>query len=161
MHFVTTLSYIEDNNHVLMLLRNKKKNDPNQGKWIGVGGKVEPNETIEQSMMREIKEETGFDVVEYQYRGLVHFLSDRHASEDMHLFVVSKFFGKLQTCDEGTLAWIRYDELGRLPMWQGDQIFIQLIRSNHPFFHLTLRYEGYTLIEALLDDVSLDISHLK
>ena len=34
----TTLCYIEKNNKILLLHRNKKKNDLNENKWIGVGG---------------------------------------------------------------------------------------------------------------------------
>lgn len=161
MHYNTTLCYIEHNHHVLMMLRNKKKNDPNAGKWIGVGGKLENDESIHNGMIREVKEETGYDVLEYQYRGIVDFFSDIYASETMHLFVVTKFSGSLKSCDEGSLAWISYDELSSLPMWQGDQIFIELIRNPSPFFHLTLRYEEAKLIEAKLDGRLLDISQLK
>ena len=53
---ITSLCYIEKGNTVLMLYRNKKKNDVNQGKWIGVGGKLETGETPETCMLREVKE---------------------------------------------------------------------------------------------------------
>ena len=38
---MTTLCYIEQDGKYLMLYRNKKKNDINEGKWIGVGGHLE------------------------------------------------------------------------------------------------------------------------
>ena len=60
---ITSLCYIEKGNTVLMLYRNKKKNDVNQGKWIGVGGKLETGETPETCMLREVKEETGLRLV--------------------------------------------------------------------------------------------------
>ena len=41
----STLVYLIQNDYWLMLLRNKKTNDINQNKWIGVGGKKEKNET--------------------------------------------------------------------------------------------------------------------
>ena len=44
---VSTLCYIEDNGKYLMLLRNKKQKDVNKGKWIGVGGRIEPGESPE------------------------------------------------------------------------------------------------------------------
>ena len=43
----TTMCYIQQGDNYLMLYRNKKENDPNQGKWIGVGGKLLPGETPE------------------------------------------------------------------------------------------------------------------
>lgn len=50
MHYITTLCYIEKENDVLLMFRNKKKNDPNKGKWIRIGGKVEPHETLIDAM---------------------------------------------------------------------------------------------------------------
>ena len=55
----TVQIYLEKDNQYLMLYRNKKKNDMNQGKWLGVGGHVEEGETPFQAVVREVKEETG------------------------------------------------------------------------------------------------------
>ena len=55
----TTLCYIENEGKYLMLHRVKKKNDINEGKWIGVGGHVEYQESPEECLVREVKEETG------------------------------------------------------------------------------------------------------
>ncbi|MFD6442385.1 NUDIX domain-containing protein, partial [Peribacillus sp. NPDC060186] len=51
-----------------MLFRNK---DPNKHKWNGVGGKIEPGETVDESMKREIIEETGLKVKGLTFRGIV------------------------------------------------------------------------------------------
>ncbi|MDE7162441.1 MAG: NUDIX domain-containing protein, partial [Anaeroplasmataceae bacterium] len=61
----TTLCYIEDEGKYLMLYRNKKKQDVNQGKWIGVGGHKEDGETIEECLLREVYEETGLKLLSY------------------------------------------------------------------------------------------------
>ena len=53
---------------ILMLLRN---NEPNKHKWNGVGGKIEEGETINDSMAREIIEETGLKVNNLCFRGIV------------------------------------------------------------------------------------------
>ena len=57
----TTLCYIENDDKFLMLHRVKKQDDMNEGKWIGVGGHVESQETPEECLVREVKEETGLD----------------------------------------------------------------------------------------------------
>ena len=85
--FNTTLCYIEQDGKYLMLYRNKKKNDINEGKWIGIGGKFEKNETPEQCLLREVYEETGLKLTSYRYRGLIHFifvinLSSNNRSDD-------------------------------------------------------------------------------
>ena len=57
----TTLCYLEQNGCYLMLHRIKKKNDVNHDKWIGVGGHFEADESPEECVLREVKEETGLD----------------------------------------------------------------------------------------------------
>ena len=59
---ITTLCYIENNGKYLMLHRVKKHNDINEGKWIGVGGHAEGQESPEECLLCEVKEETGLDV---------------------------------------------------------------------------------------------------
>ena len=60
--FNCTLCYLEnDKNEYLMLHRVKKKNDVNRDKWIGVGGKFERDESPEECLLREVREETGLD----------------------------------------------------------------------------------------------------
>ena len=58
----TTMIYLKKDDCYLLLYRNKKKNDINEGKWIGVGGRKEPGESIDECAIRETKEETGLDV---------------------------------------------------------------------------------------------------
>ena len=63
----TTLCYIENDNKILMLYRNKKENDPNEGKWVGIGGKFEENELPLECVKREVFEETGIKNVTFKY----------------------------------------------------------------------------------------------
>lgn len=147
----TTLCYIERGEQYLMLHRVKKKNDINQDKWVGVGGKFEDKESPEECLLREVKEETGLTLTSYQYRGLVTFVSDRWVTEYMHLFTADGYTGQLKSCDEGELEWVEKRRLLSLPIWEGDKIFLPLLDSEQPFFSLKLRYEGERLVAAALD----------
>ena len=91
----TTLCYIEHDGKYLMLNRNKKAKDLNEGKWIGVGGKVEPGETPEQCVRRETLEETGLVLGDIHFYGIVHFRSDIWEDEEMYLYGSSDFSGRL------------------------------------------------------------------
>ena len=135
----TVLAYIEKDNSFLMLLRNKKKHDINANKWIGVGGHLEKEETPEDALIREIKEETGLDVISYRKKGLIHFNYD-DISELMHLYVVNNFKGELIECDEGTLNWVKKSDLFSLELWEGDKIFLKKLLNNEPYFELELNY---------------------
>jgi len=151
----TTLCYLERNGKYLMLHRVKKKNDLNQDKWIGVGGKFEEGESPEDCARREILEETGLTVRELGYRGIVTFVSDRYPSEHMHLFLARGFSGEETVCDEGDLAWIAKEELQALNLWEGDKIFLRLLDTDCPFFSLKLQYEGDRLVLAVLNGEKL------
>ena len=147
----TTLCYITRGNDVLMLHRVKKKNDLNQDKWIGVGGKFEGEETPDECLLREAREETGLNLTSWRCRGVVTFLSDVWEGEYMYLFTADGFEGTLKECDEGDLQWVSREFLDALPKWEGDKIFLELLWKDAPFFLLKLRYEGETLAEAVLN----------
>ena len=152
----STLIYVERGDEYLMLHRTKKENDLNRDKWIGIGGKFEENESPEDCMLREAREETGLTLTSWRYRGIVTFLSDRWETAYMHLFTADGYSGTLRQCDEGDLAWIKKSELLKLKLWEGDKIFLRLLDSDEPFFSLKLKYEGDTLVLAVLNGKRLE-----
>lgn len=77
--------------------------------------------------------------------------------EYMHLYTASAYEGELIPCDEGELVWIKKDELEQLPIWEGDRIFLRLLRERDSFFSLKLRYWGDRLTEAVLDGKRLHL----
>ena len=102
---LTTLGYIEKEDSYLMMHRVSKKNDLNQGKWIGIGGKVEKGERTE-------------------------------------------FSGEIRDCSEGVLEWIAIEEIPSLPLWKGDLLFLEKMRTEPGCFEMRLDYEGDDLIYA-------------
>ncbi|MBQ8684526.1 MAG: 8-oxo-dGTP diphosphatase [Clostridia bacterium] len=154
----TTLCYIHnDKGQTLLLHRVKKENDLNRDKWIGVGGHFEDKESPEECVLREVLEETGLTLTAYRYRGIVTFVSDKWATEYMHLFTGHAYTGELKPCDEGTLEWVDDAIVPTLPTWAGDRIFLDLLAAEEPFFSLKLVYEGETLVQAALNGEPLDV----
>ena len=147
----STLCYVLRGDQVLMLHRVKKKNDINHDKWIGIGGKFEAGESPDECLLREAREETGLTLTDWKCRGVVTFLSDEAEGEFMYLFTADGFEGELTDCPEGDLQWVSRGFLNELPKWEGDQIFLDLLWQDAPFFLLKLRYEGEHLAEAILD----------
>lgn len=154
---LTTLCYLEKDGAYLMLHRNRKKEDVNAGKWIGVGGHFEPNESPEDCMKREIYEETGLTVTSWRFRGIVTFLTDGGICEYMHLFTCDAWQGEEIPCDEGDLEWVEKSRVPSLPLWEGDRIFLDLIARSSPFFSLKLSYHGDRLVSAELDGKPLAV----
>ena len=147
----STLCYIYKDDECLMLHRTKKENDQSHDKWLGIGGKFEDKESPEDCALREIKEETGLTVTDYRYRGIVTFVSDEWETEYMHLFTADGFTGNIIECDEGDLEWVKKKDVIKLPMWEGDRIFLDLIERDDPFFSLKLVYKGDRLMDAVLN----------
>lgn len=148
----TTLCYIEKNGSYLMIHRVKKQNDMNKDKWIGIGGKFEYGETPFDCARREVFEETGLTPTKMIYKGIVTFQSNQFGTEYMHLFKITSTAGNVnEVCDEGVLEWIRKEDVFKLPQWEGDKYFLELLDKDVPFFSLKLTYEGDKLTSNVLE----------
>ncbi|MBQ1870927.1 MAG: 8-oxo-dGTP diphosphatase, partial [Lachnospiraceae bacterium] len=136
----TTLCYIEKDNKYLMLHRVKKVNDLNHDKWVGIGGKFLENETPDECLLREVKEETGLTLTSYRLRGVITFLSDKWEGEYMYLYTATGYTGEMTECDEGNLEWVDIDKVCALPIWEGDKLFFEELRRDRGFFTMMLKY---------------------
>ena len=148
---MTTLCYIEKDGKYLMLHRTKKENDLNHDLWIGVGGKFEGEESPDECLVREVKEETGLTLTSYRFRGLLTFISDEWESEYICLYTADGFEGGMIECSEGDLEWVDKKDIKNLNLWEGDKIFFRRMMESDAFFSLKLRYEGRELVEAVMD----------
>ncbi len=155
---LSTLCYIEKDGCYLMLHRTAKEHDINKDKWIGVGGHFEADESPEECILREVREETGYTLTSYRFRGLVTFVSGNGITEYMSLFTADGFEGEPVPCDEGDLEWVEKSRIGELDLWEGDKIFLRLLAEEAPFFSLKLVYDGGDrLVAAALNGKELEL----
>ena len=135
-----------------MLYRNKKENDINEGKWIGLGGKLIPGESPEECLVREVREEVGVTLTRYTLRGLITFELINH--EPIYIFVYDGFEyeGEVQkTCDEGELKWIEDAEITSHPIWEGDVLLHEwLAHGLGKPFSAKFVYDGDILINKMV-----------
>lgn len=149
---LSTLCYIEKDNQYLMLHRTKKKNDINKDKWIGIGGKFEQNESPEECIIREVKEETGLHLKSYRLRCIVTYISTKWETEYMYVFTSDDFEGNIIECNEGDLQWVNKDEVTKLNTWEGDKIFIEKMQKDKNFFTVKFEYDGDKLLGYALKE---------
>ena len=154
---LSTLCYIEKEGRYLMLHRTVKKNDVNHDKWIGVGGHFEYGESPEECLLREVKEETGYTLTSWRYRGIVTFVYGEAVVEYMSQYTADGFKGDPIDCDEGELEWIDKSAVPSLELWEGDRIFFRLLDEGREFFSLKLVYDTEDVLRyAALDGVPLE-----
>lgn len=140
----STLVYLIKDDDYLMLLRNKKANDINQNKWIGVGGKKESNESFEECAIRETYEETGLSIQSIEQRGMIDFHYEDKESEKIYVYTTRNFTGVIHECNEGQLSWINKNRVLDLNLWEGDRIFLNyILNDKKDLFYLHLFYDKY------------------
>jgi 8-oxo-dGTP diphosphatase len=126
-----------------MIHRNKKEKDMHKGKWNGLGGKLNPGETPEECVIREVKEEAGLTISNPCLKGFLTFPAFSE-DEDWYAFVFisDEFTGELIDSPEGELAWIADDKLVELNLWEGDQIFLPWLNQMGFFSGKFVYQEG-------------------
>ncbi len=158
MERLSTLCYIEQDGKYLMLHRTVKKNDVNKDKWIGVGGHFEHGESPEECLLREVKEETGYTLTSWKYRGIVTFVYGEDTLEYMSLYTADGFTGNPIECDEGELEWVDKKDIPALELWEGDKIFFRLLDMGREFFSLKLVYDRQDVLRyAALDGAPMEL----
>ena len=146
---MATLGYIlsEDRQKTLLVHRNSRKDDPHFGKFNGLGGKMEAQESIHDCICREIKEEAGIICDQVVLRGTINWTGFGPAGEDWFGFIycIEKFSGTPYSKNkEGRLLWYELDKLLSLPMWEGDKYFLPLVFDDDPrIFHGYMPYENH------------------
>jgi len=141
--------YLQVNGKTLMLYRNKKENDINEGKHIGIGGRFEFGESPEECMIREVREEVGVIVTSFRYRGMVTFVVKDGDSEPIYIFffIADGFEGEIKACDEGELVWIETDRIEELNLWEGDRLLWKWLRADEGLFSGKFVYDGDILVD--------------
>lgn len=140
---IATLCYIQDNDKVLMIHRNKRPEDKFYGFWNGVGGKVAEGESPEECIIREVREETGLTISDPQLKGILTFPNNHQSGESWYVFVfvAREFSGKLAENYEGTLHWVPFDDIADLHIQDADKHFLPWLNKSG-VFSAKFNYEG-------------------
>ena len=144
---LATLCYVRSGGKTLMVHRIKKANDMHQGRWNGLGGKLEPGETPEECAVREIREESGLVARNLLLKGFLTFPGFSN-DEDWYafVFVVNDFEGELIDSPEGVLQWVDDEELTKLFLWEGDYLFLPWL-DQKGFFSAKFVYRENKLVD--------------
>lgn len=132
---ISTLCYIQDKDKYLMIHRNKRDNDLFKDFWNGIGGKLKINESPEEGVIREAKEETGLTISNPKLKGVITFPNNHDTEETWYVFVfiVTEFKGDLKENEEGTLKWVPIKEISKLNIQNADRHFLEWLHKDQIF----------------------------
>jgi len=117
------------------ILLEKRKYEPGKGRWSIPGGLVELGERVEQTVIREVKEETGLDVAEPKHIDIVdNVIRDENGNVKYH-FVILDYFVKLKggelkaSSDAEELKWVLLNEVEKYDLTKTFKAFFQRNRK--------------------------------
>jgi len=106
-----------------------------QGKWNAPGGKIEPEETILESVKREVREETNLIVKKLRKTGELEFVFRGHEQSNnyCHVFLCKDFIGEpIDNTGKGKLKWFKIKNLPWSSMWEDDQYWLpEVLRGKY------------------------------
>ncbi len=133
-----------------MIHRNKRQGDMHEGKWNGLGGKIEGKETPEQCVVREVFEESNLKIKDPKLKGIIYFPNNVDKGVGywvVFVFTASEFEGQLKKeHEEGDLEWVDSDKILDLNLWDGDHVFLPLLFKDK-FFTARIDYKDKKLVD--------------
>lgn len=128
---ILTLCFVHQPPKILLGM---KKRRFGAGMWNGFGGKVEDNETIEEAAKRELREESGLEVLDIFKRGIICFeFENDPVVLEVHIFYCNNYSGILMETEEMKPQWFSVDEIPYDDMWTDDKLWMPLLLNGKKF----------------------------
>ena len=125
------------------ILLEKRKNEPGKGKWSIPGGLVELGENVEQTVMREVEEETGLEVEKPEHIDVVDNIIRDESGRVKYHFVIIDYFMRLKggtlkaASDAEELKWVPLSDVEKYDLTKTFRAFFQ--RNRQKLEKLNLR----------------------
>lgn len=149
----TTLCLLKKEDSILLAM---KKRGFGVGKYNGVGGKIEKNETPEQTMIRETKEEINVIPVKYEKVGLIEFDEYYKGNKEnvvFHLYIAYEWEGEPSESEEMNPRWFNIDEIPYNDMFLDDKYWLPLILSGKKIKAYFNFDENWNLLSKKIEEV--------
>jgi len=149
-----TLCIVHQHPKILLAM---KKRGFGKDRWNGFGGKVKEEETIEQAMLRELKEEGGIVTKDHKKVAILDFEFPNHLDINeifqVHIFKASEIDGEPQETEEMRPEWFEIDKIPFDSMWADDIHWLPLFLADKIFKGRFVFDNNDQIIEHFLEEV--------
>lgn len=124
---LTNMCLVYDKNRILVVDRKKKD-------WPGLtlpGGHVEKRENLIESVIREVKEETGLTIRKPLLCGMEEFKTDKEDRYFMFFYKTDKYSGKIKSSKEGEVFWLDINDLHKYKLSHDLKRILRVINDNN------------------------------
>lgn len=151
-----TLCFLRYGEEILLLHR---KFPPNQGMWNGVGGHILPGETPRQAVIREVAEETGYEIADPVFAGLLTWEGFEIPPGGIVIFTARVPHRDFFSNHEGDLAWQDRDFACTSPeVVDNIHVFLPSILAGDPPHHFHFIYRNGERIRDQIEDLPADFN---
>lgn len=124
---LTNMCLVYDKNRILVVDRKKKD-------WPGLtlpGGHVEKKENLIESVIREVKEETGLTIRKPLLCGMEEFKTDKEDRYFMFFYKTDKYSGKIKSSKEGEVFWVDIRDLHKYKLSHDLKRILRVLNDNN------------------------------
>jgi len=139
--------------HEQQFLLLKRANEPNVGKYVPVGGKLEPHESPYQAVLRETFEETGIQLASAKFCGILTETSPVKYNWISYIYLAEIPFQPAPFCDEGILEWIAIEDLLKVPTPPTDWWIYKYILEGMSF-NFSASFDSDLQMLSMVEDLS-------
>lgn len=147
MKHVTLLFLLRDNQILLAM----KKRGFGEGKWNGVGGKLDEGESREQAAVRECQEEIAVTPHNLHLAGEIDFTDLPHVHHYCHVYTTTEWEGEPEETEEMRPQWFDLDKIPYGSMWPDDKLWLPVLLAGQPFRATIVINEDDSVQECTID----------
>ena len=149
-----TLLFLKRDNEILLAM---KKRGFGEGRWNGVGGKLEPGESVEAALLREAEEEIGVTPTLYTQVADISFdqyFKGEHTLMHVNVFIATEWSGEPTESEEMKPQWYPVNALPFEAMWQDDPYWLPLVLEGKKIQASFVMDKSDVIIEHKVQEVT-------
>lgn len=135
---VAVLCILRSGDELLLLRRTKALH---QGKYVPLGGKVDPHESAREAAIREVWEEAGHPLAAVTFCGILQETAPSDFNWISHVYAAEVARFEPPPCPEGVLEWVLLGDIAGLPTYDVDRFIYRYYLEGRPFV-FDARYDG-------------------